>query len=67
MLKIDPKNTKIMVFQKGSLRAKAHLVFGVYIISLQCRSILGGRNLVHVCNIVVAAIFDYMTVEDWGE
>ena len=35
--------------------------------SLQCRSILGGRNLVRVCNIVVAAIFDFMTVEDWGE
>ena len=27
MLKINPKNTKIMVFQKGSFRAKAHLVF----------------------------------------
>ena len=35
--------------------------------SLQCRRILGGRNLVRVCNIVVAAIFDFMTVEDWGE
>ena len=31
--------------------------------SLQCRRILGGRNLVRVCNIVVAAIFDFMTVE----
>ena len=34
--------------------------------SLQCRRILGGRNLVRV-RIVVAAIFDFMTVEDWGE
>ena len=30
--------------------------------SLQCRRILGGRNLVRV-RIVVAAIFDFMTVE----
>ena len=37
----------------------------VYI--LQCRRILGGRNLVRVRNIVVAAIFDFTTVEDWGE
>ena len=36
-------------------------------ISLQCRRILGGRNLVRVRNVVVAAIFDFMTVEDWGE
>ena len=35
-------------------------------ISLQCRHILGGRNLVRVRNIVVAAIFDFMTVGDWG-
>ena len=35
--------------------------------SLQCSRILGGRNLVRVRNIVVAAIFDFMTVEDWGE
>ena len=28
--------------------------------------ILGGRNLVRV-RTVVAAIFDFMTVEDWGE
>ena len=34
-----------------------------YINSLQCRRILGGRNLVRVRNIVVAAIFDFMTVE----
>ena len=27
---------------------------------------LGGRNLVRV-RIVVATIFDFMTVEDWGE
>ena len=32
--------------------------------SLQC--ILGGRNLVHI-RIVVAAIFDFLTEEDWGE
>ena len=31
--------------------------------SLQCRRILGGRNVVRV----VAAIFDFITVEDWGE
>ena len=35
--------------------------------SLQCRRILGGRNLVRLRNVVVAAIFDFMTVEDWGE
>ena len=35
--------------------------------SLQCRRILAGRNLVRVRDIVVAAIFDFMTVEDWGE
>ena len=35
--------------------------------SLQCRRILGGGNLVRVRDIVVAAIFDFMTVEDWGE
>ena len=35
--------------------------------NLQCRRILGERNLVRVRNIVVAAIFDFMTVEDWGE
>ena len=32
--------------------------------SLQCRRIVGGRNLVRVRNIVVAAIFDFMTMED---
>ena len=35
-------------------------------LSLQCGRILGGRNLVRI-RIVVAAIFDFMTVEDWGE
>ena len=35
--------------------------------SLHCRRILGGRNLVRLRNVVVAAIFDFMTVEDWGE
>ena len=34
--------------------------------SLQYRRILGGRNLVRV-RIVVATIFDFMTVEDWGQ
>ena len=28
---------------------------------------LGGRNFVRVRNVVVAAIFDLTTVEDWGE
>ena len=31
--------------------------------SLQYRRILGGRNLVRVRNVIVAAIFDFMTVE----
>ena len=35
--------------------------------SLQCRRILGGRNLVRVRNVVIAAVFDFMTVEDCGE
>ena len=35
--------------------------------SLQCRRILGGRNLVRVRNIVEATISDFMTVEDWVE
>ena len=35
--------------------------------SLQCRRIFVGRNLARVRNIVVAAIFHFMTVEDWGE
>ena len=39
----------------------------MFLFSLQCRRILGGRNLVRVRSIVVAAIFDFMTVEDWGE
>ena len=34
--------------------------------SLQCRCILVGQNFVRV-RIVVAAIFDFMAVEDWGE
>ena len=33
----------------------------------QCRRILGGRNLSRVRNIAVAAIFDFMIVEDWRE
>lgn len=39
-------------------------------IKLACiiyRRISGGRNLVRVRNVVVATIFDFMTVEDWGE
>ena len=40
---------------------------GYWIRSLHCRRILGGRNLVRVRNVVVAAIFDFMIVEDWGE
>ena len=43
------------------------VLFKIIISSLQCRRILGGRNLVRVHNVVVAAIFDFMTVEDWGE
>ena len=35
--------------------------------SLQCRRILRGRNLDGIRDIVVAAIFDFMTVEDWEE
>ena len=34
--------------------------------SLQCRRILGGQNLVRA-RIILAAIFDFMTVEHWGE
>ena len=39
-----------------------HLHDGRESCSLQCRRILGGRNLVRVRNIVVVAIFDFMTV-----
>ena len=48
---------------------KVRFVFAQFRIrvSLQCRRILGGRNLVRVRNVVVAAVFDFMTVEDWGE
>ena len=35
--------------------------------SMQCKHILGGQNLVCVRNIVVAAFFNFMAVEDWGE
>ena len=34
---------------------------------LQCRRILGGRKLLVYVRIVVTAIFDFMTAEDWGE
>ena len=34
---------------------------------LQCRRILGGRKLLLYVRIVVTAIFDFMTEEDWGE
>ena len=46
-----------------ALRARVELR---YQLSLQCRRILGGRNSC-LCSIVVVAIFDFMTVEDWGE
>ena len=39
-----------------------HLHDGRESCSLQCRRTLGGRNLVRVRNIVVVAIFDFMTV-----
>ena len=35
-------------------------------LACKCGRILGGRNLVRV-HIIVAAIFDFMTMEDWGE
>ena len=34
---------------------------------LQCRRILGGRKLLLYVRIVVTAIFDFMTEEDWEE
>ena len=34
---------------------------------LQCRGILRGRKLLVYVRIVVAAIFDFMTEEDWGK
>ena len=42
----------------------ARSINGYQYSSLQCRRILGGRNLVRVRDIVVAAIFDFMTVEE---
>ena len=33
---------------------------------LRCRRILGARKLLVYVRIVVAAIFDFMTEEDWG-
>ena len=39
----------------------------LFLYSLQCRRILRGRNLDGIRDIVVAAIFDFMTVEDWEE
>ena len=35
--------------------------------SLQCRRILGGRKLLVYVRIVVTAIFDFMTEEDYRE
>ena len=35
--------------------------------SLQCRRIWGGRKLLVYVRTVEAAIFDFMTEEDWGE
>ena len=51
-----------MLRQKTSLRVVPRNI--TFRISLQCRRILGGRNLVRVHNVVVAATFDFMTVED---
>ena len=34
---------------------------------LQCRRIFGGRKLLVYVRMVVAAMFDFMTEEDWGE
>ena len=42
------------------------MLHGLACHSLQCRRILGERNLFRVRIIVVATIFDFMTVEDWG-
>ena len=48
------------------LRKSQKLLFGFWsCASLQCTRILGRRNLVRVRNIVVAAIFDFMTMADW--
>ena len=38
-----------------------------YQYSLQCRRILGGQKLLVYARTVEAAIFDFMTEEDWGE
>ena len=58
-----------MLFQNNTKRIimKIYQYNYISVISLQCRRILGERNLVRVRNIVVVAIFDFMTVEDWGE
>ena len=40
--------------------------YNTYTASLQCRRVLDERNFVRV-RIVVAAIFDFITVEDWRE
>ena len=61
-----PTQTPVTVYFSYAWLAISHCPNSVYD-SLQCRRILGGRNLVCVRNIVVAAIFDFMTVEDWGE
>ena len=34
---------------------------------LECRRIVGGRKLLVYVRIVVTAIFDFKTEEDWGE
>ena len=49
-------------YERDREREKGHHSF-----RLQCRRILGGQNLVLVRCVVVAAIFHFMTVEDWGE
>ena len=69
--KDDTYNKTLDPFQlcwlTGSPRTLQVISLRDHNLSLQCRRILGGRNLVRVRNIVVAAIFDFMTVEDWGE
>ena len=48
----------------SKVESRINYGIGFHTRSLQCRRILSGRNLVRVGNIFVAAIFDFMTVED---
>ena len=59
-------SSKTGVVRSYVTRVRAKILLQGYY-SPQCRRLLGGRNLVRVRNIVVAAIFDFMTVEDWRE